>query len=451
MAAASAPLLDGTPRGDAALTDHLLEPIGRRTRLGTALLVLSGALSLVFFSLIAYTVATGIGLWGNNIPVAWGFAITNFVWWIGIGHAGTFISAFLLLLEQPWRRSLNRIAEAMTLFAVANAGLFPLLHLGRPWFFYYLVPYPATMGVWPQFRSALPWDIAAISTYATVSLLFWYLGLMPDLAVARDRLRGRRRRRIYGLFALGWNGSVRTWRRHRIAYGLMAALAAPLVVSVHSIVSLDFAITSLPGWHSTIFPPYFVIGALYSGFAMVVTLVVPVRAWYGLRDVITTKHLEAMAKVLLVLGWLLILSYAGEFFCAWLGGEIFERYLHFRAQPFGPYALAVWTMFTCNCLVPQLLWWPANRRRPGLLLVLSLLIQLGMWTERFVIVVSSLNRDFLPASWYLFVPTWVDWGLLTGSIGFFLFLFLLFLHFVPPVPISEVKHLRHELAAKGRP
>jgi molybdopterin-containing oxidoreductase family membrane subunit len=451
MAAASALLLDGAPADDAAVTDHLLEPLQRRTRLGTLLLGVSGAATLLFVGLIAYTVTTGIGLWGNNIPVAWGFAITNFVWWIGIGHAGTFISAFLLLLEQPWRRSLNRIAEAMTLFAVANAALFPLLHLGRPWFFYYLVPYPATMGVWPQFRSALPWDVAAIATYGTVSLLFWYVGLLPDLAVARDRLRGRRRRRVYGLFALGWNGSARTWRRHRIAYGLIAALAAPLVVSVHSIVSMDFAITSLPGWHSTIFPPYFVIGALYSGFAMVVTLVVPVRVGCRLEDVITARHLDAMARILLVLGWLLILCYAGEIFCAWLVGDPFDRYLHFHARPFGPYAPAFWTVVACNCLVPQLLWWPAVRARAGLLLALSLLIQVGMWTERFVIVVGSLNRDFLPASWGLFVPTWVDAGLLAGSVGFFVFLFLLFLRFVPPVPISEVKHLRHELAERGRP
>jgi len=446
------PVLRGAT-GDADLTDGLLAPLWNRTRRQATvwrilvLLCAGGTLWLGFA--MAWTFSVGIGAWGNNIPVAWAFAITNFVWWIGIGHAGTFISAFLLLLQQGWRGSINRIAEAMTLFAVMQAGLFPILHLGRPWFFYYLVPYPATTGVWPQFRSALPWDAAAVATYFTVSLLFWYVGLVPDLAAARDRAPGLLRRRLYGIFALGWSGSARDWSRHRIAYGLMAGLATPLVISVHSIVSLDFAISSLPGWHSTIFPPYFVVGALYSGFAMVLTLVIPIRRAFGLKDVITERHLDALAKITLAMGLLITYSYICELFTAWYSASTFEQYTAFVERPFGPYAWVFWLMMSCNLLTPHLFWSARLRRTPWVLFVASLVIQVGMWTERFVIIVTSLNRDFLPSSWHFYSPTWVDWSLLFGTIGFFGLLFLLFLRFVPLVAISELKLLRDDIGGEG--
>ena len=435
-----------TAEGDAELTDRLLAPLWSRARAWWIAFAVTGAGTLLFALAIAYTVVAGIGVWGNNIPVAWAYAITNFVWWIGIGHAGTFISAFLLLLQQRWRASVNRIAEAMTLFALVQAALFPVLHLGRPWFAYWLIPYPATMQVWPQFRSALPWDFAAILTYFTVSLLFWYTGLVPDLAAARDRAPTRAARLTYGLFALGWRGAARHWQAYRIAYGLLAGLATPLVISVHSIVSMDFATSQLPGWHSTIFPPYFVAGALYSGFAMVITLVVPLRRIFHLEDVITTRHLDSIGKMALAMAWMLIYAYVTEAFIAWYRGDVFERYTLLVSRPSGPYAWIFWLMLACNCLVPQLLWSRRLRTAPLALFAASLLIQAGMWMERFIIIVTSLNRDFLPSSWHIYAPTWVDWSLLAGSISFFLLLFLLFLRFVPFIPIGEVKHLRHELA-----
>jgi molybdopterin-containing oxidoreductase family membrane subunit len=434
----------------AELTDELLGKVLRPPRwMGPALLVTFLG-TLVLLVAIAYTVTTGIGVWGNNIPVAWAFAITNFVWWIGIGHAGTFISAFLLLLEQRWRTSINRFAEGMTLFAVMQAGLFPLLHLGRPWFFYWLAPYPSTMKVWPQFRSALTWDVVAVGTYFIVSFLFWYLGLVPDLAAMRDRAPGRWRRRIYGVFALGWYGSTRNWDRWRIAYGLLGGLATPLVVSVHSIVSSDFATGILPGWHSAIFPPYFVAGAIYSGFAMVVTLMIPARRLYRLEHVITTRHLDNMAKMLLVTGWIVTYSYVVETWAAWYSGDVYERYTHLWMRPFGPYAWMFWTVIACNCGTPQLLWFRRIRTSPVALWLLSIAIQLGMWSERFVLIVTSESRDFLPSSWRIYRPTVVDGALLFGSCSFFLFLFLLFLRFVPFVPISELKELKHELDAEER-
>ncbi|HEX7089454.1 MAG TPA: NrfD/PsrC family molybdoenzyme membrane anchor subunit [Longimicrobiales bacterium] len=448
-AAAAAPGPDAllrTAAGDAELTDRLLAPLWSRARAWWIAFAVTGAGTLLFGIAIAYTVIAGIGVWGNNIPVAWAYAITNFVWWIGIGHAGTFISAFLLLLQQRWRASVNRIAEAMTLFALVQAALFPVLHLGRPWFAYWLIPYPATMEVWPQFRSALPWDFAAILTYFTVSLLFWYAGLVPDLAAARDRAPTRARRLVYGLFALGWRGAARHWQEYRIAYGLLAGLATPLVISVHSIVSMDFATSQLPGWHSTIFPPYFVAGALYSGFAMVVTLLVPLRRIFHLEDVITTRHLDSIGKMMLAMGWMLIYAYVVEAFLAWYRGDVFERYALLVSRPTGPYAWIYWIMLACNCITPQLLWSRRLRTSPLVLLAAALLIQVGMWTERFIIIVTSLNRDFLPSSWHIYAPTWVDWSLLAGSVSFFLLLFLLFLRFVPFIPIGEVKHLRHELA-----
>ncbi len=443
------PVLIGRP-GDAALSDQLLStawtPRGRGWLIAFAI---TGAGTLVLFTMIGLTFVYGIGLWGNNIPVAWAFGIINFVWWIGIGHAGTFISAILLVLEQRSRTSINRFAEAMTLFAVVQAGMFPILHLGRPWFAYWLIPYPATMGVWPNFRSALPWDTAAIATYFTVSLLFWYVGLVPDLASARDRAPTRRRRIIYGIFALGWRGSVRHWRHYRVAYVLLAGLATPLVISVHSIVSLDFASAMVPGWHSTIFPPLFVAGAIFSGFAMVLTLIVPARRIFRLENVITQRHLDAMAKVVLVTSWIVTYSYLIEFFMAWYGGDEADMYLHFHNLPFGPYALLFWIQIACNCIVPQLFWSRRCRRAPLLLFFASLAINLGMWIERFEIIVTSLSREYIPAHWAHYRPTLVDLGLLGGTICFFLFLFLLFLRLVPFVPLAEVKELRTELDAEG--
>ena len=407
-------------------------------------LSVTGAVTLLLIGTVVYTVSTGIGVWGNSIPVAWAFAIINFVWWIGIGHAGTFISAILLLVEQRFRTSINRFAEAMTLFAVAQAALFPLLHLGRPWFGYWLFPYPSTTEQWPQVKSALPWDAAAISTYGTVSLIFWYLGLVPDLASARDHAQGLWRRRIYGLFALGWDGSATAWRHYRSAYLLLAGLATPLVISVHSIVSSDFAIGLTPGWHSTIFPPFFVAGAIYSGFAMVLTLLVPARQLFGLQNVVTERHLDNCAKLTLTTGLLVAYGYAVEFFMAWYSGDPYELYQFFTGRPAGPNATMFWIMLCCNVLTPQLYWSRRLRRTPWLLFVTSLLINLGMWSERFVIVVMSLQREFMPSKWAAYTPSWVDLCILGGTFGFFLFLFLLFLRLVPMVSITEVKELRYE-------
>jgi molybdopterin-containing oxidoreductase family membrane subunit len=432
--------------GDAALTDRLLSPLWTRSPAYVPLLAVTGAGALGLFALLLYTATAGVGVWGVSVPVVWAFAITNFVWWIGIGHAGTFISAVLLLLEQRWRASINRLAEAMTLFAVVNAGLFPLIHLGRPWFFYWLLPYPSTMGVWPQFRSALPWDAVAVMTYLLVSLVFWYLGLIPDLAAVRDRAPERWRRQVYGLFALGWRGSSRHWNHYRVAYGLLAGLATPLVVSVHSIVSMDFAITQLPGWHSPLFPPYFVAGAVYSGFAMVLTLVIPVRRLFGLHAVITGHHLDKMAKMLLATGWMVTYSYLVEAYVAWYSGDRYERFVHLVDRPTGPYAVLFWITIACNCLTPQLFWWRRARRSPVALWFASLAIQLGMWAERFVLIVTAQHRDFLPSSWRDYTPTWVEGGILAGTVSLFLFLFLLFLRLVPFVPVSELKELGRELA-----
>jgi Ni/Fe-hydrogenase subunit HybB-like protein len=431
---------------DDALTERLLRPIWTGGPLFAPLLVLTGLGTIGLFAALAYTVTTGIGTWGNDVPVGWALGIVDFVWWIGIGHAGTFISAILLLLQARWRTSINRIAEAMTLFALINAALFPLAHLGRPWFAYWLLPYPSTMGVWPQFRSALPWDAAAIATYGTVSFCFWYLGLIPDLAAARDAAPERWRRQVYGVFALGWRGSAHQWHHHRIVYGLLAGLATPLVVSVHTIVSFDFAITQLPGWHSPIFPPFFVAGAIYSGFAMVVVLLVPLRAAFRLHDVITTRHLESAAKMLLVTGWIVTYAYAIETFVAWYGGDPHERFLHLVERPTGLYAAAYWGMLVCNCAVVQVLWFRRMRRSAGALFAISILVVIGMWLERFVLIVGAQARDFLPSSWRDYAPSWVDVAILCGTLSFFAFAFLLFVRFVPFVPTQELKELRRALA-----
>ncbi len=403
----------------------------------------SFALVMLLFYAIAYVVVTGLGIWGLNAPVGWGFAIINFVWWIGIGHAGTLISAILLLLHQDWRTSINRFAEAMTLFALANAALFPLIHLGRPWLFYWLLPYPNTMAIWPQFRSPLVWDVFAVGTYATVSLLFWYVGLIPDLATLRDRAGKRLARVAYGVLAMGWRGSARHWHRYQIAYLLLAGLATPLVISVHSIVSLDFAVAIIPGWHSTIFPPYFVAGAIYSGFAMVITLAIPLRAVYKLEDFITMRHLDNMAKILLATGLMVAYGYVMETFAAWYSGNPYEGYMMLNRMS-GPYAPFFWALIVCNVLVPQVLWSRRVRANVPALFVIALVVNIGMWLERFVIVVTSLHRDFLPSSWGMYAGTVWDWATYVGSLGLFLALFFVFIRLLPMISIFEMRELVHE-------
>ena len=408
---------------------------------------------LLFFGATGYLFAKGVGIWGVNIPVAWGYAIGNFAWWLGRAHAGTSSTAALLLLRQRGRTSINRFAEAMTLFAAGIAGIFPILHLGRPWFFYWLVPYPDVMNVWPQWRSPLVWDFFAISTYLLVSLLFWYVGLIPDLATLRDRAgqapAKRVRQFVYGLFALGWRGEARHWARYETAYLLLAGLATPLVVSVHTIVSFDFAIGNTPGYHSTIFPPYFVAGALFSGFAMVLTLAIPLRHFFGLEDFITGRHLANAAKVLLATCWLLVYGYAAEAFTAFYSGDEFEQYMTVNRWV-GPYAPVYWAMLCCNVLVPQLLWWRAVRRNIWLLFIISLAVNLGMWMERFLIVVSSLHRDFLPSAWGMFYPSAWDWVHLLTSIALFVWLFLLFVRFLPLISIVEMRELVRESAKEEK-
>jgi Ni/Fe-hydrogenase subunit HybB-like protein len=401
-------------------------------------------LVMLLFITMVVLVAIGIGEWGVMIPVAWGFAITSFVWWIGIGHAGTLISAILYLLKQQWRTSINRFAEAMTIFAVMQAGLYPLFHLGRPWFFYWLVPYPSTMGVWPQFRSPLVWDFFAVSTYFTVSLIFWYLGMVPDLASIRDRAESRARQVIYGILALGWRGSARHWHRYEQAYYLLAALATPLVVSVHSVVSTDFAVGIVAGWHETIFPPYFVAGALFSGFAMVLTISIPLRVLYGLQDFVTVRHLDIMAKYMLVTGLIVDYSYIIEHFMGWYSGNEFELSL-LSNRAFGPYAVWYWLVLIINIGVNQLLWFKRVRTTPFLLFWVSIAINFGMWLERFMIVVGSLERDYLPSDWGVFTPTFWDWSFLLGTFGLFSSLMFLFVRLLPVIPAFEMRRMFREL------
>lgn len=397
-------------------------------------------LLMMLFAAIAWLLYRGVGIWGINIPVAWGFAIVNFVWWIGIGHAGTFISAILLLLHQKWRTSINRFTEAMTLFAVACAGLFPLLHLGRPWVFFWILPYPDTMGLWPQFRSPLVWDVFAVSTYFTVSLIFWYAGLLPDLATLRDRALTRGRQVIYGILALGWRGSARHWQHHQMAYLLLAGLATPLVLSVHSVVSFDFSVAILPGWHSTIFPPYFVAGAIFSGFAMVLNIIIPVRKIYHLENLITLRHMNNAANVMLATGMMVTYGYLMEAFMAWYSGDIFEQFMMVN-RAFGPYGWVFWALMLFNVLLPQALWLRRVRTNLVALFFVALSVNLGMWLERFVIVITSLHRDFVPSSWAMYYPTVWDWATFFGSIGLFLTLLFLFIRFLPMISISEVREL----------
>jgi molybdopterin-containing oxidoreductase family membrane subunit len=395
-------------------------------------------LTLLLLYSVTYLLVAGIGIWGVNVPVAWGFAIVNFVWWIGIGHAGTLISAILLLLKQQWRTSINRFAEAMTLFAVACAGLYPILHLGRPWFAYWLIPYPNTMAMWPQFRSPLVWDVFAVSTYATVSLLFWFVGLIPDLATLRDRSKSRVGRLVYGVLAMGWTGSAIHWYRYETAYLLLAGLATPLVISVHTIVSFDFAVSIVPGWHATIFPPYFVAGAIYSGFAMVMVLTIPIRAVYGLEDFITMRHLQNMAKILLATGLIVAYGYLMEAFMAWYSAGVYERYVVYNRLT-GPYAPAYWALIATNVLVPQALWFKRVRTSVKGLFAVAMFVNVGMWLERFIIVVSSLHRDYLPSSWGMYWPTVWDWSTFIGTIGLFLALLFLFIRFLPMISIFEMR------------
>jgi len=403
-------------------------------------LAVSFALVMLLFVSVAWLFAKGVGIWGINIPVGWGFAIVNFVWWIGIGHAGTLISAILLLLKQEWRTSINRFAEAMTLFAVACAGLFPLLHMGRPWYFHTFIPLPNTMGLWPQFRSPLIWDFFAVGTYATVSLMFWYVGLIPDVATLRDRAKRRLPQIVYGILAMGWRGSARHWRRYQDAYLLLAALATPLVISVHSVVSLDFAVAIIPGWHSTVFPPYFVAGAIYSGFAMVLTIAIPLRAAYGLHDFVTERHLDNMAKVMLASGLIVAYGYLTETFTAWYSGHDFEHYL-MDNRAFGFYGFLYWLLLACNIAIPQALWFAGVRRNVYLLFALSLVINVGMWLERFIIVVVSLHRDYLPSAWDNYVPTFWDWSTYVGTIGLFVALMFLFIRLLPMISIFEMREM----------
>lgn len=397
-------------------------------------------LMLLLFALTGYLVLTGVGVWGNNQPVAWAFDITNFVFWIGIGHAGTLISAILFLFRQNWRTSINRFAEAMTIFAVMCAGIFPAIHVGRAWLVYWMAPYPNQMAMWPNFRSPLLWDVFAVSTYGTVSFLFWYVGMVPDFATFRDRARTKVRQIAYGILALGWTGSNRHWHRYEKTYLLLAALATPLVLSVHSVVSFDFATSVLPGWHTTVFPPYFVAGAVFGGFAMVLLLAVPARELFGLKELITLRHLENMCKILLATGLMVGYAYGTELFMAWYSGNLYERFA-FLNRMAGPYAWAYWTMIFCNVAAPQLFWSKRMRTNLGAIMFVAFAVNVGMWFERFVIIVTSLHRDFVPSSWHVFIPTWVDVCMLAGSFGLFMTLFLLFCRYLPIVAMAEVKNV----------
>lgn len=396
-----------------------------------------------------YLFVKGVGIWGVNIPIGWGFAIVNFVWWIGIGHAGTLISAILLLLRQSWRNSINRFAEAMTLFAVAQAGVFPLLHLGRPWVFYWLFPYPNTMGYWPNFRSPLVWDVFAVSTYFTISLVFWFIGLIPDLASLRDRTDSRFIRFTYGMLAMGWRGSARHWARFETAYLLLAGLATPLVLSVHTVVSFDFAIGIVPGWHTTIFPPYFVAGAIYSGFAMVLVLAIPIRKFYGVKDFITDRHLENSAMVMLATGLIVAYGYGMEAFMNWYGGNPYENYLRW-ARLHGPYAPWYLALLFFNIFLPQILWIRRIRTNPVWLFLISMDVLVGMWLERFIIVVVSLTRDFTNSAWGMYYPTRWDWAVLMGTLGMFCALMFLFVRLLPMISIFELNTLLPEAEVKHK-
>jgi Ni/Fe-hydrogenase subunit HybB-like protein len=422
----------------------------RRHPIGWFVTVLIGFLLVNGLGLsIGYLLFKGIGIWGNNVPVGWAFDIINFVWWIGIGHAGTLISAILLLLKQDWRTSINRFAEAMTIFAVACAAMFPLIHTGRPWLAaYWLFPYPNTMGIWPQFRSPLIWDVFAVLTYFTVSALFWYTGLIPDLATLRDRAKRRWTQRLFGGLALGWRGSARHWQRYETVYLILAGMSTPLVLSVHTVVSFDFSVGIIPGWHATIFPPYFVAGAIYAGFAMVLCLAIPLRRMYGLEDFITMRHLENMAKVTLVTGFIVVYGYAMEAFFAFYSANLYESFM-LKNRAFGPYGWTYWLLIFCNGIVPQTLWLKRLRTNTTWLFIMALIVSVGMWLERFVIIVTSLHRDFLPSSWDMYYPTRWDVSTFLGTIGLFVTLMFLFVRVLPMISIFEMRTLLPEARIKG--
>ncbi len=422
-----------------AVTDAVSDVVEMKTPKNWLLLTaIAGFMALILLGSLTDLVGTGIGEWGLNHPVGWAWDITGFVFWIGIGHAGTLISAILFLFRQKWRTSINRAAEAMTLFAVASALVYPGFHVGRIWFAYWMLPLPNQMNMWPNFKSPLLWDVFAVSTYGTVSALFWFVGLVPDLATLRDRSTTKLRKIVYGMLALGWRGSHRHWLTYEKAYMLLAGLSTPLVLSVHTIVSFDFAVSVLPGWHTTIFPPYFVAGAVFSGFAMVVTLMVMVRKAYGLEHLITIRHLENMNKIILATGSLVGYAYILEFFMAWYSGNMYERFT-FINRAFGPYSWAYWTMMSCNVFTPQLFWFRKIRTSIPIMFVMSIFVNIGMWFERFVIIATSLHRDFLPSSWGYFRPQLIDFTTFIGTFGLFLSLFLLFIRFLPAIAISEVK------------
>jgi Ni/Fe-hydrogenase subunit HybB-like protein len=429
----------------ASVTDKISSIVlKRRTPLGWFIgFAISFMLAQLLLLSVTYLVFTGIGIFGTNIPVGWAMPIINFVWWIGIGHAGTLISAILLLLRQEWRTSINRFAEAMTLFAVACAGMYPVFHLGRPWLAYWLFPYPNTMNIWPQFRSPLMWDVFAVSTYATVSALFWFIGLIPDFATLRDRARSKVFQIIYGMLAMGWRGSARHWHRYEMAYLLLAGLATPLVLSVHTIVSFDFSIGIVPGWHSTIFPPYFVAGAIYAGFAMVLFLTIPLRKFYGLESFITMRHMHNMAKVMLATGLIVFYGYLIEIFSGWYSGNQYERFMILNRMT-GPYKEYYWALIFCNGLTPQLLWIKKIRSNLLVLWLISIVVSIGMWLERFIIVVTSLHRDFLPSSWGMYQTSFWDWSMFIGTLGFFFSLLFLFIRFLPMISIFEMRTILPE-------
>jgi len=423
------------------ISDDICEPVeaapGKRW---LALLLSAKGLFLFYLIHIAIVVSTGMGLLGVNSPIAWGTMIITFVFWIGIGHAGTLISAILFLFRQKWRTSVARSAEAMTVFAVMTAGIFPLIHTGRPWLDFWLLPYPNQRGpLWVNFRSPLLWDCFAVSTYATVSSVFWYVGLVPDFATLRDRAKTKIRRLIYGALSMGWRGSARDWAHYEMVYLILAGLSTPLVLSVHTIVSFDFAVSQLPGWHTTIFPPYFVAGAIFSGFGMVVTLLTLVRIGFPkFKDYITIDHMEVMNKIIMATGLMVGYAYGSEFFIAWYSGNPYEQYA-FINRAFGPYAWSYWIMVTCNVIIPQLFWVKKFRRSIPVMFVVSIFVNIGMWFERFVITVTSLHRDFLPSSWGMYEWSWFDTAILSGSFGMFLTIFMLYLKFVPAISIAEVK------------
>lgn len=419
-----------------------LTDLGHSGRRSIYLLLLPVLFLLGLFLLSTFVLfKIGVGVWGINIPVAWGFAIVNFVWWVGIGHAGTFISAILLLMRQSWRSSVNRLAESMTLFAVACAGLFPLLHMGRPWYFYWLLPYPNDMDLFPQYRSPLVWDAFAVMTYATISLVFWFVGMIPDFAEAREKTASKGKAILFGILSFGWSGTAGEWASYKRVTWLLALIATPLVISVHSIVSLDFAVAKLPGWHSPFFPPYFVSGAIYSGFAMVIVILLWVKKTFEVNDLITEEHLEKCARYLLISGTFLTYCYGMEFFTIWFGEEHFElRSLRFEAL--GPKAYVFWAMIFCNIASLQLLWFKKLRRNHRVLFAVSLLVLIGMWMERYVIVVTTLADTFLPAMEGSYRGTRWDWGLFLGTLGVFGFGMLVVLRFLPFIPITEIKEER---------